>query len=56
MKVHESHFKFLRMIRAKILFLSEINCYCSERYFDSLLFEVYIIELSLWFILIPFIG
>ena len=46
-KVNESHFNFLRMIRAKILHFSEINFYCSERYFDSLLFEVYSIEQSL---------
>ena len=47
MKVNESHFNFLRTIRAKILHFSEINFYCSERYFDSLLFEVYSIEQSL---------
>ena len=46
-KVHESHFNLLGMIEAKILFFSEINCYCSEKYFDSLLFEVYSIEQSL---------
>ena len=56
MKVNESHFNFLRMIRAKILHFSEINFYCSERYFDSLLFEVYSIEQSLKFILRPFIS
>ena len=47
MKVHESHFNLWGIIEAKILFFSEINCYCSEKYFDSLLFEVYSIEQSL---------
>ena len=47
MKVHESHFNLLGMIGAKILFFSKINFYCSEKYFDSLLFEVYSIEQSL---------
>ena len=46
-KVHESHFNLWGIIEAKILFFSEINCYCSEKYFDSLLFEVYSIEQSL---------